>query len=72
MFDRYTKVILTIIAVSLMISTAQQFVGSADAQQGQNCSSTHPCPVYLVRLNGDYEWVKCTQNEACFGVNTPR
>jgi hypothetical protein len=58
MIDRYTKIVLTIIAVALSAIAVQGAIGSAQAQFGNGCGSFgDPCyvdaglsglPVYIV------------------------
>lgn len=55
MLDRYTKAILTVIAVALTVSVIQRAIGPADAQNA--ACGTHlqnPCAVTLVARAGSY------------------
>lgn len=45
MTDRYTKAVLTVIAVCLVYSTAKDMIGSANAQAGAT-------PVNIVAIGG--------------------
>ena len=51
MADRYTKAVLTVIAVALAALVAQNAVGSAHAQIRAGCgdSELYPCYVRVVR-----------------------
>lgn len=50
MTDWYTKLLLTLIAVSLLAIAADTFSGPAHAQLGSNCGeySSRPCYIEIV------------------------
>ena len=47
MIDRYSKIVLTIIAAALVASVAQQYVAPARAVSGSCGSSEAPCMVIV-------------------------
>jgi hypothetical protein len=62
MVDRYTKVVLTIIAGTLVAIAAQTFMSSATAQLS-GCTLANPCAVFNIIPDK-------TNPESCF--ETPR
>jgi hypothetical protein len=58
--DRYTKAVLTIIAVALVSLALEHAFPSAQAQMG-NCGvgKKEPCAVYLVYDRGTRGWESC-------------
>jgi hypothetical protein len=50
MLDRYTKVVLTIIAVTLVALVAQQAIPTARASADCGDSSYRPCYMHIVNL----------------------
>ena len=69
MVDRYTKIVLTVIAAALVTLTIQQGGRSASAV-GESCGVTNPCYVMNV-LREENGWVTCEKaGRPCFTVNT--
>jgi hypothetical protein len=52
MVDIYTKGVLTIIALALILLTAENFMHGAAAQQ--SCSQSYPCYVTNQSIDGAY------------------
>ncbi|MFG1479455.1 hypothetical protein V5F53_12430 [Xanthobacter sp. V4C-4] len=66
MLDRYTKAILTVIAVALTVSVIQRAVAPAEAQ-GQACGTLqHPCVVVLAARSSAYsdDFTLCTDTSS--------
>jgi hypothetical protein len=53
MIDRYTKIVLTVIAVALVAPVVQQGVGGAEAQFGLalGCDGSPNAPCFIRLLN---------------------
>ena len=75
MADRYTKVVLTLIAAALVTLAAHEFVPPASAQRGEDCGShDNPCyvtarpdnPVYITARPSDPVYVANGAREPLF------
>jgi len=67
MIDRYSKLVLTVIAIALVVQIAQHAILPSAAQYSAVCSPDIPCPVYTVFKDGrNGDWHPCYQKkEAC-------
>jgi hypothetical protein len=69
MIDRYSKVVLTVIAIALVVQIAQRAILPSAAQYAYSapCSADTPCPVYTVfKESRNGNWHPCYQKkEAC-------
>jgi hypothetical protein len=68
--DRYTKIVLIVIAAVLVTLVLQQAFSSAQAEGG-NCGLTGrvPCAVYLVYRKSSTDWPDCVDE---YGKNQCR
>jgi hypothetical protein len=72
MVDRYTKLVLTVIAACLVTLVAQHALSPTIAQTGR-CGEETPCKVVNVYPNerSPGEWIPCyEQRGTCFVVKT--
>ena len=68
MTDRYTKIMLTVIAVALTTIASRQFLETAEAQTPPCGAQMNPCAVYNVYRDG-YEWKPCYKfDRGCYAV----
>lgn len=56
MVDRYTKVVLTVIAAALLVIVAQGGIGGARAQSDTCGTMFSPCWVHVNSSSGDPVW----------------
>lgn len=69
MVDRYTKVILTIIAGALLVIAGQNAMRSAAAQI-DTCTLANPCAVFNVIPDGNDAETCFESKRRCFAVST--
>jgi hypothetical protein len=71
--DRYSKAVLTVIAIALTVIAGQQLFQTATAQ-GATCGITKPCKSVNVYWDGNSsEWKTCdTGDRACYMVTVKK
>lgn len=71
MTNRYTNIVLTVIAVALSTIAAQNFLRPAEAQSGGACgTAAKPCAVFnMTYEQSSSRWFPCySVNYGCFYV----